>query len=60
MFFHALMFMFSLEGFSFFSMFFIDFFFFYQIGETKCVFCTNGRMKIENGLGDYWLCKGVG
>lgn len=33
---------------------FLLIFLFYQTGETKCVFCTNGKMKIENGLGDYW------
>ncbi len=31
---------------------FFPFCLFYQIGETKCVFCTDGKMKIKNGLGD--------
>ncbi|CAK9874706.1 unnamed protein product [Sphagnum jensenii] len=29
-------------------------------GGTKCVFCTDGKMKTENGLGDCRVCKGAG
>jgi hypothetical protein len=46
--------------FFFLSIFLIDFFSHYGIGGTKCVFCTDGKMKTENGLGDCRVCKGAG
>ncbi|WOG94589.1 hypothetical protein DCAR_0313885 [Daucus carota subsp. sativus] len=29
-------------------------------GGTKCVFCSDGKMKIETGLVDCKVCKGAG
>ncbi|KZV47081.1 hypothetical protein F511_33656 [Dorcoceras hygrometricum] len=29
-------------------------------GGTKCVFCSDGKMKVENGLVDCKVCKGAG
>ncbi|XP_075522020.1 uncharacterized protein LOC142555179 [Primulina tabacum] len=29
-------------------------------GGTKCVFCIDGKMKVENGLVDCKVCKGAG
>ncbi|XP_050370952.1 uncharacterized protein LOC126788961 [Argentina anserina] len=29
-------------------------------GGTKCVFCNNGKMKLETGLVDCKVCKGAG
>ncbi|XP_006424039.2 protein SPA, chloroplastic isoform X2 [Citrus sinensis] len=29
-------------------------------GGTKCVFCNDGKMKIESGLVDCRVCKGAG
>ncbi|KAI5323265.1 hypothetical protein L3X38_032337 [Prunus dulcis] len=29
-------------------------------GGTKCVFCSNGKMKMETGLIDCKVCKGAG
>ncbi|XP_051153020.1 protein SPA, chloroplastic [Andrographis paniculata] len=29
-------------------------------GGTKCVFCTDGKMKVESGLVDCKVCKGAG
>lgn len=31
-----------------------------NIGGTKCVFCNDGKMKIESGLVDCRVCKGAG
>ncbi|GFP89465.1 hypothetical protein PHJA_001090100 [Phtheirospermum japonicum] len=29
-------------------------------GGTKCVFCNDGKMKVETGLVDCKVCKGAG
>ncbi|TVU34976.1 hypothetical protein EJB05_16835 [Eragrostis curvula] len=29
-------------------------------GGTKCVFCNDGKMKVESGLVDCRVCKGAG
>ncbi|KAI3450792.1 hypothetical protein Pfo_007457, partial [Paulownia fortunei] len=29
-------------------------------GGTKCVFCSDGKMKVETGLVDCKVCKGAG
>ncbi|KAJ3696135.1 hypothetical protein LUZ60_001512 [Juncus effusus] len=29
-------------------------------GGTKCVFCTDGKMRQENGLVNCFVCKGAG
>ncbi|XP_071930953.1 uncharacterized protein [Coffea arabica] len=29
-------------------------------GGTKCVFCNDGKMKMETGLVDCRVCKGAG
>lgn len=29
-------------------------------GGTKCVFCNDGKMKMEKGLVDCKVCKGAG
>ncbi|XP_040376058.1 protein BUNDLE SHEATH DEFECTIVE 2, chloroplastic [Oryza brachyantha] len=29
-------------------------------GGTKCVFCNDGKMKVENGVVDCRVCKGAG
>lgn len=31
-----------------------------SIGGTKCVFCNDGKMKVETGLVDCKVCKGAG
>jgi hypothetical protein len=60
-FFHSLKLMlFLLKVFFFFPYFWLIYFSHYGIGGTKCVFCTDGKMKTENGLGDCRVCKGAG
>ncbi len=60
-FFHSLKLMlFFWRSFFFFPYFWLIYFSHYGIGGTKCVFCTDGKMKTENGLGDCRVCKGAG